>query len=1111
MATIDASERRLGGALARAEGRDLYLATDAILKGLLESEVPVARLVAPPRPPFLPLFRRLGEPEVAALVARHGCEALGVTDAARAVMLAARSGGRGAVLALSNDQLFYAMPALQSLPRPAAGPLAVVIEDNPQLAPAASPRRLMAELGVPCLEPHDIESLRDHIETALRLSRASAGPVAVMVDVGRLRSLDTLEARPNRLVDRIDEAAAARRGRRLPRTNENFDLMRLSRRLELNSVRSMPSPGEREPLGLLCAGNAVQATTHLLQEVGLSGRVPMVGLGLSHPLDEALVLRLITRCESVVVLENRPGGLVPELAEIAEAARRRGERPATLHWRDVPGEEGEEHPSLEPGDALRPSRLARKLLGLLHRVRPALQVADRLTRLPEALASVTVPARGAGLGAVGATALLREVLGEVDRLLRRDDAAAGEAISIDGEEPAGAPARVVPVEIWDRKRFGFEGPAAVRQATRTRACRIMAVCDLGGEDEVDVARLARAAVSAESSEPLAVVVANLHDRAGLRSALLEAARSERLTVLVGRDGPPPRLDPIAAEKALADVDRLGFAPRQRMVLLAESACDLGPRLSAPIAVPPPVRTRGWVRRLHIESGGAIRLRIRPFLEQVDAVRTRPPTGMGRSDQGELPTPRPVHAASSRFRVHFAGYRGQSPGVAVEVLCEAGRGMGYRVQATWDPTPIGAGRRAWAEILFTRPSVEDELPLDPAIPQGEADLLLGLDPTETLRALGPDPWLRVASSDRTHAVINAAAFDEADFDSKVEEALRAAVRHTCRAEARVDDLVTPCRNYFLTERVLDVVLLGVAFQRGLVPVAPESIQAALRRMEDRGVGRCIEAFALGRRLAIEPNAADREPDAELEPVDRVLKRLVRSTARTRGRSAERVAGLVREALSAMPGLLESAAGRRAAAEFAEHLAAAMVWGGGAHATRYANRIRRLYAVDRGETGRELTRMAIVPVGEAMLIRDLFHVAAMSLSARHLASLRRRLRIRSGRGDRLERRFLFRLDALVAGRRVRLDLRTSDWLPIAIARLRRLWPWRWRGTPRERALRDAVLAEVESAVVELGSGEPDEVAYRDWIERFRRLRADERRLRGPAVLTPTEAAGPASTSR
>lgn len=1089
--------------LARVDGPVPLTAAEAILKGVLESELPFHRLIGPARPPFLPIFRRAAEESAALLLQRHACEVIAVGDAARSVSLGARAAmaGRASLLLLGNDQLYYAMPALQALPARMSGGLVLMLEDHAAVAPAAPPRPLMAELGIACLEPHDLERLRDSLETALRISRGDGRPAAILADVGLLRSLDTIEAKPNRIVDRIDLAAAERRRRRVPRMPEGGGPLRLARRLELNTVRAMPSPGEREPLGLIVAGAALQPTQHLLAEVGLAGRVPLVALGLVSPIDDALVSRLLQRCEQVVVLEARPGGLAAPLAEVIEQARRRGEEPAVVWWRSLPPSEPGEAPLvLESGDALRPSRLARKLLHLLHPVRPMLQVGSRLVAIEAGLAEVPVPERGAGLGAAGAAALVREVLDEVDRRIRRggEGGEPGVALAIDGVDPPAAAGRTIPAEIWDRKRFSFEGPAAVRQAIRARGTRLMVVCDVGGEDEVDVQRLAEAALPADPGELVSVRTVDLNDRERLRSELIDAAGEDRLAVIVARDGPPPRFDPIAAERLLAEVDRLGYASRQRLVQLAEAACVVAAgedeqRSLRPLEPPPPLATRGWIRRLATPAGGAFRVRLRPFLEQIDVIRTRPPTSG--EDGPPSPAPKPRHAAAARWRAHLAGYRGDSPGVLAGVLCEAGAIMGYRVRATWEPTPIGAGRRAWAQVLFTRDGAVETAPLVAGIPYGEADLLLGIDPEETLRALGPDPNLRVAAPGRTHAVVNLAAAPDRPVAEWIPERLADAVGRSCAAGAMVGDHLDRCRRSFLTDRLLDLVLLGMAFERGLVPVTLEAMRQALLRVESRGFGRLAEAFAQGRRLA----AAKATPAAAAafgeEPIERAITRAVRELVVGGARRRERIGTLARDSLALMPGLLESRAGRRSAGEFVRLLAAASVWGGREHAIRYAERIRRLYAVDRGDTARELTRLAIRPVAEALLVRDLFQVSAMSMTPWHVARLRRALRVRPARGDRVERRFLLRLDAILLGRRIRWDLRTSDWLPIALARLRGLVPWRWRGTPGERRLREQVLASVERAVVELGTS-GDEVAYRRWCDAFRGM-AMRRRLRGPAV--------------
>lgn len=1108
----DASQRNLRDLpFSAAGGRHLHTATDAILKGVLESEIPVARLVAPPRPPFAGVLRRAAR-DAASLFERHGCEVLSVMDASRAVTLAARTaaGGRAAVAHVANDQLFYAMPAVQGLPasRGVGGGLVLVCEDNPELAPAAPPRTLLAAADLPCLEPHDLESLRDAVETAIRASRIDGRPAAIVVDVGLLRSLDTLEVRPNRIVDRLDAAVAARRVPRLPRGGDPPDLLRLARRLELNVSRSMPSPGEREPLGLLVAGNAVRATSHMLADLGLAGSVPLVGLGLTHPLDDALIARLLQRCEEVVVLETRPGGLAGELAEIVERARRGGERPARVLGRELPEEGGDRR--LAVGDALLPSRLARHLISRFHAIRPGLDIGSKLARLPESLRRLSLPPRGAGLGTSGAVVRIERAIDDADRILRHGD---GErtALVTEATRPLPEIDRVVPVEIWDRKRFGFEGPAAIRQAARSGGTRILVVCDVGGDGEIDVARLARAAVPEEPSERLVVEDVDLHDRGGLRQRLVERSRGDRLAVIIARDGPPPRLDPLAAERELADVDRLGFRPRQRLVLPAESACERRGAPMRPLPDPPPLRSRGWTRRLRLDGIGAARLRIRPFLEQVDAIRSQAPVAIRLGD-GKVPVaPRPRHATAPRWRVHLAGVRGEAPGVAAQVLCEAGDAMGYRVQATWEPTPVGRGLRAWTQIQFSRPGGDPASARTSSIPYGEADLLLGVDPLETLRALGPDPALRVTNPSRTTAVVNAAPLeDAADAGDAVSATLLDAVGIACGADSIVGDLRQACRHAFLTERVLDLVLLGIAYQRGLVPITPEALRHGVRRVEERGVGRCADAIAFGRALAERRRSA--WPD-ESDGADRSesIPRLVRRAAHGaygRGTAAwDRLRRQIETSLDAMPGLAESESGRRAAGEFADAMSRASIWGGHAHAQRLADRIRRVYAVDRGESGRQLTTLAIRPIAEAMLPRDLLYVSASTLAPRHVAALRARLRIRAARGDRLERRFLFRFDGLGFDRRFRLDLRTSDWLPILLARLARLWPWRWRGTPRERAMRDAVLSSVEQLVVELGGEEVPAETYRRWVDRFQAMRPGAARLRGGDVVTPARDDRPA----
>jgi len=93
--------------LLRAEGTALLSAHQAIVKGVVESELEVDAVVGPRQVPFEPVFAMLGDPDVARTLAAHRVTVTDSVDAVRAVSLAARAASEGKrVLALvPNEQL----------------------------------------------------------------------------------------------------------------------------------------------------------------------------------------------------------------------------------------------------------------------------------------------------------------------------------------------------------------------------------------------------------------------------------------------------------------------------------------------------------------------------------------------------------------------------------------------------------------------------------------------------------------------------------------------------------------------------------------------------------------------------------------------------------------------------------------------------------------------------------------------------------------------------------------------------------------------------------------------------------------------------------------------
>jgi hypothetical protein len=487
--------------------------------------------------------------------------------------------------------------------------------------------------------------LRIGIQDAFRVAQASERVVALIAHVGLLRSMDTLEIEPNRVLDRVDAALELRRNRRPLRSAEREEPLVIARRLELNQLSAMPSPGEMEPWGMIAMGSCVMAIRHLLEELGLSGRVPLLALSMPHPLDSASLVRLLSRCANVVVLEPRPGVLAREVLQVAEQARRGGEKIAAIWWDRLPSD-GSAEPVLEMNDATRPSILARKIAHLLSRIRPSLVVKERLSDVVAQTESIEVPDRGEGIGVSGAMDSLRSIVREVaDQFASRTEPVAQEirtGIIFENRE-APESDRFVVIETWDRRRFAREGAAAVRQAARDSRPLILAVCDLGGEDTPEIEQLTRAAISQEAAGAVEIMRGDLNDRPTFRELLRSAVLRDGLTVVIGRDGPPPRRDVYLLDRAFAEVDRMGFVPLQRAIWSAEAACDV--RAAAPATMVEkglergtnPLKTEFKVEVLADRTGTQFQFHARPLLEQVEVLRTKPP----RPEELQPGAPRPA--------------------------------------------------------------------------------------------------------------------------------------------------------------------------------------------------------------------------------------------------------------------------------------------------------------------------------------------------------------------------------------------------------------------------------------------------------------------------------------
>ncbi|MFZ9882731.1 MAG: hypothetical protein ACO3QC_15180, partial [Phycisphaerales bacterium] len=328
---------------------------------------------------------------------------------------------------------------------------------------------------------------------------------------------------------------------------------------------------------------------------------------------------------------------MPGVLAAVEGLRRRGMRLPTLSCREVPPTADGVTPTLGPNDGCSPSVLVRRIIHLLHAVRPSLAVATRLEAGMGELERIAVPARDATLGLGAAVRDALQLLREIDQEIRaRPEGADGDdavrRLAIESLPPRGDATGVAAVELFTRRRFMHEGHEAVRQAARDATRRLIVVVDVGGEGgESDLARLADAAIPAGATGRVRVLRVDINDAAAVRARILGELGdgAPMLSVIVLADGPPARLDADAIERSFLERDRLGYQPQQRLVWPADIACELRPPAVAGLLDQAeeqgatPIQGRFAREDLGTRIDG-VQFRAVALSEQVEVVRTKPP-------------------------------------------------------------------------------------------------------------------------------------------------------------------------------------------------------------------------------------------------------------------------------------------------------------------------------------------------------------------------------------------------------------------------------------------------------------------------------------------------------
>jgi indolepyruvate ferredoxin oxidoreductase len=496
---------------------------------------------------------------------------------------------------------------------------------------------------------------------------------------------------------------------------------------------------------------------------------------------------------------------------------------------------------------------------------------------------------------------------------------------------------------------------------------------------------------------------------------------------------------------------------------------------------------GACERVRVTNEAGIDVKPCPSFEQITVVRKkRRRYLLPHMALDKLPDPTPVHpmtTSGEAWRVHMAGVGGMGIGVVGAILVRAGHKQGFRVifadkkglairnggvysQITFinDEERIGAGGSpvnvvgsALADVFGGAETFAKANPTDAAerampypttgsIPYGRADLLLAIDVLEGVRAIDAREHFRVASRDRTCSVVNLhkqptvyTLLGQSDFDpEKLKDEI---FTHSREEHSYAKNLSALCEQRLGSKQYVNIMMLGVAYQLGLIPVSAHSIAWGIKDTIRRDHRKNLKAFNIGRKLALEPRALPNRPQASTwEHLVTGKTRILRKT-RLFGRSAAaRYEQLVHGAIKHMKDLPEELK-----YDLALRIYDLMQYDDHKLARRYVLLVQGVYHRDSRARNFAATAAAIWNIAKVMLIKDEPYVAYLLTRYEKRIRDNTKYNVDESNGDRIVYRHHTSPEFNIGPWRLRFKITTTNWQLKLVSKMkwfRRLPGWHRR---------------------------------------------------------------------
>ena len=1114
------------------QGTGIFTGNELIVKGALESGVGL--ITGYPGSPLAGLFDTLGNIKellcdrgIAAQIAGNEALAAARVNGAQMDRIRAMAVMKSVGMHVAADGLALGNMAGAGAE---AGGVAVVGDDTwseGTQVPADS-RFLSQHLHMPVLEPATFQEVKDWVGVAFELSQASLLYITYLVTSNQADGGGSVEVHPNQYPplnrrrrstldprtivsdDRviIPPATAFREvelvERRFPRLLESV------RALSVNRI--LCPEAACPPLGFITSGLAYTYLEHGLHLLGLSGRFPILKLGVTYPVDPGIVTEFLRGLPHLCVVEEKRPFVEPQVASILAGLRQTGQARQVQLW-------GKQFPGARAGfprtGGLHPSLVAELLTGLFEEIEgaPRGRVSPTTTRSPEPAPvapdprplPARTPAFCPGCPHRDSASVLQKLAA---------DLADPDYMKSRGREPmdlvfhgdigcysmlkyppftelmhnlsgmglgGGTGAGIDP--FIDNKQLVFMGDSTYFHGGMT------AISDSirHGQDLTYVI-LDNKTTAMTGHQPTPGVEVDILGQPTFAQDIEKALRgmAQGGDIFITRADPASRreyrdliervvLRPgvkiVIADKecgityhrrerarAAAVIRETGFAPVERHININPDVCEYclectrrtgcsglaiepdteyGPKICIDLSL---CVTDGACTRVEVAGGDGTC----PAFEEITVHRRRAaPVRAPVLDAGDLPEPQ-TSPLTEAWYTYIAGVGGMGVNVVAAVLAQAGVRQGYEVRLT---NKKGLAIRTGSVNSHLSYAPRGPI-LSPLIPARRADLLIGLDVLEAARAVEAGSRYEVTDPARTAALLNTGKTPTSNVLAGIEDFSPSELGELIRGCTRADsffaaDLSGICERHLGNKLYANTMMLGVAYQRGMLALDLEHLEQAIRAAVRRDLDTNMKAFVMGRHLALDPS---RFSAAASTPTGReLLEEKGALLRRTRGsRLAARYRGHVEEALGELD--LDEATRRHFALRVYDLIQYQdLDW-----AREYIDTVSWIRHRDSGEFSWAATRAAIYNLPRTMIIKDEIYVAHLLTSEEKYRCDSERYDIDPARGDRVAYRHLTRPHVRLLGRDFRPGLRARDWQLRVLRRMkflrRMFWSW-WHREERE----------------------------------------------------------------